>query len=703
MLAPVLTGFPYPSPASPYSDFTITHFPNTLYIQRTIQEQHKLPLWSPAILSGYPFAANPLSGMWYPPNWLTWLLPLPFGMNLLVLLHLVWAGLGMYLLLGKSGRSAAASLFGAVGFALMPKVIAHYGAGHISLVQAVSWTPWLLVTSLEAQRDGKSGIARYLPAVILALIFLADVRWTVYACAAWLGWEWFSAKKRVFDRRQFFLWLRRMGFTAGLALLLIGPLLMPLQEYTALSTRVGLGENEKMVFSLPFQSLINLFVFNFSPGAHEWVIYPGSGVLILGLLGLFDRSRDNKLYVYWLLVCFLGVFLSFGDRIPGGELISRVPGISLLRVPPRVIFLVGMGMNFFAAAGFDTVFGQKKTVPVRYLRLVTAAWLTVIVVLTGFFVTIGGTGWSGWRNSVLGIGIGVLLIWRLSSNSIVARQSWFMVVALLLFHCLDLGLAAGEMVYFKSNAEVRLEKRDLAEWLAAQDQLEPFRVYSPSYSLPQHQAVDFGLEMADGVDPLQLAVYVDFMEKATGVQMDGYSVTVPAFPSGDPTTANRLAVIDGDLLGLLNVKYVITDFELVNQDMALVGQIDDVFIYQNHKSRPRAWIDQNGRSTRLADVERLIIASPNKIEVHVSGPGRLVLSEINYPGWHARLDGMPADIDEYRGVIRSVDLAPGSHVIVYEYLPVTLLVGLVMQAAGVIILMVLYLQRKRRLRSDETN
>ena len=50
----------------------------------------------------------------------------------------------MYLFLRKQEFSTYASLFGAIAFQLMPKLFAHYAAGHISLVQAITYTPWVL-------------------------------------------------------------------------------------------------------------------------------------------------------------------------------------------------------------------------------------------------------------------------------------------------------------------------------------------------------------------------------------------------------------------------------------------------------------------------------------------------------------------------------------------------------------------------------
>ena len=173
LLIPTLNSYPYPASGSEYSDLTITHYPNIQLIKNTLRDWKQIPFWSPMILSGYPFAANPLSGLWYPFGWLLFILPLPLGINLLVTVHLMWAGLGTYLLLKSEGVNHIAALFAGLSFALLPKFYSHYGAGHLTLLFAIPWTPWLLLSQVSDFRfKGSNRRIRIMPGLILALIFL---------------------------------------------------------------------------------------------------------------------------------------------------------------------------------------------------------------------------------------------------------------------------------------------------------------------------------------------------------------------------------------------------------------------------------------------------------------------------------------------------------------------------------------------------
>ena len=71
---------------------------------------------------GVPFAANPLHGVLYPPMWLTALLPMPFAIDFINILHLMFGGIGTVFVaqrLGadRIGSAAAGIVFATSGYA----------------------------------------------------------------------------------------------------------------------------------------------------------------------------------------------------------------------------------------------------------------------------------------------------------------------------------------------------------------------------------------------------------------------------------------------------------------------------------------------------------------------------------------------------------------------------------------------------------
>jgi hypothetical protein len=222
------------------------------------------------------------------------------------------------------------------------------------------------------------------------------------------------------------------------------------------------------------------------------------------------------------------------------------------------------------------------------------------------------------------------------------------------------------------------------------------RIYSPSYSLPQQTAARSGLELADGIDPLQFRVYAEYMRPATGVYTQGYSVTLPAFVNGDPTSDNLLARPDARLLGLLNVTHVISAYPLAVTGLQEISRVSETFVYRNELAYPRAWVQPADQVPGQGAVEATELEwTPNHITVRATGPGRLILSEIDAPGWIAQIDGV--DTILFNAILfRAVDLPEGNHTVDFIYRPVAFFIGAGVSGTAWTGLLIAWLAWRRR-------
>ncbi len=68
---------------------------------------------------------------------------------------------------------------------------------------------------------------------------------------------------------------------------------------------------------------------------------------------------------------------------------------------------------------------------------------------------------------------------------------------------------------------------------------------------------------------------------------------------------------------------------------------------------------------------RIVVDQPEMvvIEVSLTAPGYLVLTDTEYPGWQAMVDGRPAPILRANFLFRAVALTPGEHQVVFVYRP----------------------------------
>jgi hypothetical protein len=337
-------------------------------------------------------------------------------------------------------------------------------------------------------------------------------------------------------------------------------------------------------------------------------------------------------------------------------------------VPARSLFLSGFAISILAGYGLHRILtGELAAKRVLWLGLAIAVatlasgWAAASRAAPGASLTI-------WLPHLVSLGlVGTAVAWAAVSRRGGGR-AW---AGWLLLILLDLGLVNFATLEVRPGAGTPDPRtRAVAELIETSP---PSRVFSPSYSLPQPSASLLRLETADGINPLQLTSYIEFMSEATGIPSTGYSVTLPAFPDGGPGLS-RAVRLDSEKLGLLGITDVVSAYPVEPGGLDPAGRLEGHYRYTNPAARPRAWIE-----TRAAPGWRRILTeewTPNRIRIAADGPGRLVLSELAYPGWRVEVDGDPAVLQTEGGLFRAVDLPAGVHEVQFTLRPASLLAGL---------------------------
>jgi hypothetical protein len=697
---PNLGRFAYPV-NSQFSDLAISHYPNAIYLRNALETWGQVPWWSKSILSGYPFAANPLSGLWYPPGWLVLVLPLPLAFNVMVLLHLFFGGVGMSLLLEAEGRGRMPAAIGGILFVMMPKLWAHFAVGHITMVYAVCWTPWLLWLQ-KRWFERKSSRRGVILAVTWGVILLADVRWGAFAGVLWFCYfvrEHLyeqSQKQGQYSLRSGVKSFTQFGLQALGGIFLAAPLLLPLLEYSNLSTRVLIQPAENLIFSLPPAQLLGLLVPQMGANA-EWVVY--AGILpVLMLIRVISDSDMRRSQIFWIGVVGVGLLVSLGSYIPLAGWFAKLPGFSLLRVPPRALFFSSMGLAAITSAGVEALIRRRRMAAKgdRIANLLTMGVVSFLLGLSGAVYAItseipSGLVWGG----VMAL-IAVVCLQVVKKNHL--GSGWIFWLLIALIWC-DLLFVGASYFKFRLPKDVYSEGQSAAKFLV--EQPGQFRIYSPSYSIPQHTAARYGLELVDGVDPLQLLVYTRFMDDATGVPRHGYSVTLPPYASGNPEVDNAEYLPEAKQLGLLNVQFVTSAFPLADDGLEPLGKYDSVYVYKNREALPRAWVQSTDSMTdiKILSFPEVSSKGANTMEISADGPGVLIISQVVYPGWLLWLDGERQPSHSAGGLLKAVELPPGMHNVTLEFRPVSVYAGLVL--AGIALVVGLVLSRRER-PDDET-
>jgi hypothetical protein len=645
-------------------------------------------------MSGYPFMADPLSSLWYPPYWIAIVLPAPWCLNILTILHLVAGALGIMYFLRLKGISEIPAFAGAVVFLLMPKLIAHLGAGHITLVWAVTLTPWLL--AFEERAKKVSGLWRkfFLPGLMCGLVILADIRWAAFCWILWWCYGLFSTNEVEISSRWIATFCQKLItkiVQSLIGLFIASPLLLPLFQFIQLSTRRQMNSADTLTLSLPPGNLFGLIFPNLG-GSAEWFTYFGALPILLLIIGCTSRPvwRKNR---FWVIIFFSSILISLGSYLPGMQLLASLPGFDLLRVPPRALFMAGISLSLITANGLEDLLNSERGKVNKVKRLILVGFILLVLLLTIVFGASSDSGqsrfiWGG----ILFVLAGSILLLATYKN--IQKYSIFILVAILVA---DLSFVSFHAIRFEKQENIFASSEEIISRIDKVI-LPNARIYSPSYSIPQEAAVKAELQLADGVDPLQLKNYVEYMRVATGILWNDYSVTVPAYKSGSPAIDNEGAVPNAEMLGVLNVQLIVSAFPIQADGLILDETTSGAYIYQNTQYRPRAWVQMGSIIEVNEEINEVEISqySPDHIQIRANGPGMLVLADPYYPGWVAKVDGKKFPIVKIDGLLRGVPLLEGNHTIDFSFQPILLYIGLILQGGvWMVAILFAFFHRKR--------
>lgn len=532
---------PFP-PNSPYSDAAISHWPNALFFQRSLQSGY-WPLWRAQLMSGQPFAANPLNKVWYPPQWLLLLLPVTLHLNVMIWGHMVLAGVGMRAFGRRIGLTAESASVIGLAYVLTPRLVAAIGAGHLDIVYAMAWFPSLLWAVHNAITGNARPVRRAaLLGLAASMCFLADIRLSIFifAMGAVFGlWIVYQQPQRPQRKSGLLIVLGGLLFFAGMTAVQW----LPLAELTPYLSRSGLTMSGAAVFSLQPAQLIGIILPR-QPGSHETITYTGLIIIAAAVIGSVSllRARRRGFLLLWIAMIIFGIFYALGDQGWLWPLLMRIlPVLLWLRVPPRIWSVVIIALLVLAGFGMDAL---GKRFPVRHT----------------------------WFALILGTVIALELLWT------------------------DVTLVQGRPDTQWLNAYAPLAKTLIDAGAT--------KVYSPTYSLPQQVAAYWNIPDFGGVDPFQFTQYVTAFEAATGTKIDGYSVILPPLVGSDPQHYNQDAIPNADLLARWNVSHVLSAYPIDVPGLSLVNTVNDLYLYVNTRrlSVEISWQGPNCFTARAANV-----------------------------------------------------------------------------------------------------
>jgi hypothetical protein len=507
------------------NDLTNTHYPYYILLKREILENHRFPIFNPLIFGGMNLLGDPQSGIFYPFTYLYLFLNFNFATILILLSHFCILFIGTYLIFRKILNSP--KIIGIVMgllFMLLPKWSYHVVAGHLSLIESLTWFPIIFYFILKITRKdyilSKKDLILF---IIFCCLSIFANYFFFYQISLFVGvylllWLFSKIKNKKYSQIKPALkfvvasWIIIFFVTS----IQIVPGLTKMQNLT----HADLGK----IGTIPFWSWKYLFQGLFFPYGNlvkfdqEAFMYSGVLFYILAVVGIFfgsDRpvachytNKNKKIFI--VLIIFFLIFI-VNYKFPFYEtFINFIPGASTLRVTTRFWFFIDFILLIFMYQCVNALIHSKKTI-----------FLIVGAILAEY------------------IFIGVV---KLNSPSTFGDQK--------------------ETAIYK--------------YLASNYQNQ--KIYTTSAFLSQFFTAKYDIHLAAGENPWQDRGYINLLKKAGGYSwFNDYAVIYPPWAA-----AKAKAQPDSKLLGELNVRVVLSSYSLRDKSFKYIREVDTIKVYENN-------------------------------------------------------------------------------------------------------------------------
>ena len=616
----------------------------------------ELPLWNPYNFSGSPLLANNQTGVFNPFNIFFFVFPYHFAWSLYILVQPFLAAFFMYRYLQSLSIRKTASLIGSIsfGFSLFMATFLEYGNfGHTIL-----WLPALL-WCVESYIQKRSKISLLGVTLFTAFSFFGG---HLQLATGVVGFAILYFIYKVYKKKpKKPVLIVPLYITFGFLISAIQ--LIPTLELllnSARSTHTPGIINSQFLLQ-PLQAILFLIPdFYGNPAVRNYLLtdtYPGNAVyigilpLVFALKGLLMKKKnEEQLFFSFASIGLLILFV----RNPLSEFIFNLPFFSASS-PSNYFFLLSFSLSVLASYGFAQI---KKLRDLSFPIL-------LVILLVFFFVVAHALFKQDFfiKQSVVPL---LVLFGGVVSMAVYFRfkKEWILlgILAICSFDMFYLfqkfnPFVPSELLYpstsissyikgnFGENRYLGIKNGDIEANFSTQ-----MRIYSP-----------------DGYDPLYPKVYHDFI---------------------DSTRSDaKVEFEDKKLLDSLSVRYILDRKENASDENIFPAeQFTPVYdndgwkIFENTKALPRAFVSSKTGITP-ATIEQY---GSNSVVIKKTGDaGRLTLTDVNYPGWEASVNGKKYAIGE-EGVFRSLNVPEGDAIIRFEYKPKSFATGLVLTIMGIV-------------------
>jgi hypothetical protein len=730
-------GVPVKNP--PLSDVVSQIYPYKIHALRVLKSG-LVPFWNPLMFGGFPHLANIQVGLFNLTNLFFLILPPVVAWSWQVAFQPLLAALFGYLFFRSLNLSKAAAILGGVVFAFSGFMVIWLEWNVHGF--AVAFLPILLYLTQQYFRSGQAFWGALLSLALAGQIFAGYPPVVIFSALALI----------IFVASQFPFWQKRTVFWffwLGMGVALASIQLFPTLELFLNSQRRGEVLTVAESF-LPWPHLVSLWAPDFfgnpttgnywGPGDYTHsALYSGLAVLILSFLA-WKRIRQRKEVLFFTLLLLISLALVLPTSLATIWRPGEILGQGAIAMT-RILFLVNFALAGLAACGFDFLVKGKNTVKGLLWTAVPILGLVII-----FGKTLGE--YQGWLPREAGISLINLRVGM--RNLFLPALVTFGTIVLLFLTILGgksvrraaLGLifllTVGELFRFGWKytpfvpSNLVFPETPVIRFLKSQPGI--FRVEGGDV-VPMNMFAAYGLSSFSAYDPMYPLRQAQFLTLIDSGSLDS-----------SKSRYGQISHYDSPLFDLANICYILAvkrdnlerpdpqgnsmNWRFKLPKFKSVFEDRSVMVLENSNCLPRAFLARHylvertdkqiverlqakefapGRTVILEKDPGVVLAGeigaeetveqtvfgPNRQEflVMVKKPALLLVSESDYPGWEAEIDGRKTEIFRADFAFRSVLVPAGEHKVSFEYRPASFRTGLLVSGASLLFLLLAILRR----------
>ena len=434
-------------------------------------------------------------------------------------------------------------------------------------------------------------------------------------------------------------------------------------------------------------------------------LYFGLIPLGLALIGLVAGwCQRDRLTTAWTLLGFAALLYTPGWLLP---VTSLLPGFNFFQGPGRFGIVTTFAVAVIAAKGLERLrsdLSTRKVVSVAGVLVAALASSWWITAETDSYVELSGVPHPF---KLAGSDVTATLFGILAISSVVlftaaivlggrhisaerTRSDVFtpvhvklLFVTLLLATLVDLWLVSRIVTYSTMTSDPPIEhlaESPIHRFLAQYESLP--RLYAPGANFP----TVLGAASTPAYFTFGPAAYVD---TELVMPADEGPAQIDWLQRAGVTHILRTEPLDSDVWPVTPVWSGMDP--VVNRAW---GRPEPLYLYELAGSRGRVSIVNaaEGDMARITGHD----AGTVRINAKTAQGGRLVLTDLWYPGWRVTVDGEPATAIQFESMYRAVDLPSGDHTVVWSYRPASVYWGAIISLVALLLLAAVVFARLRQ-------